>query len=75
MLWNRLPGETKIAVATALDACGDPDRLPAAATLLGDALSVPEARAQQAIERCARTVPNPRGLEEFAVCLFGRLGV
>lgn len=75
MLWNRLHGDAKLAVATALDACGDREQLPEAATLLGAALSVPPERAQQAIERCARTVPSPRGLEEFAVCLFGRLGI
>jgi hypothetical protein len=75
MLWNRLYGETKHAVAAALDACGDPEQLPEAASLLGEALSVPPERARDAIERCARTVPNPRGLEEFTVCLFGRLGL
>jgi hypothetical protein len=75
MLWDRLQGDTKLAVSTAIDACGDRDQLPAAAALLGEALSVPPDRAQRAIERCARTVPNPRGLEEFAICLFGKLGV
>jgi hypothetical protein len=75
MLWERLHGETKYAVAAALEACGDTGQLPAAATLLGQALSVPAERARNAIERCARTVPNPRGLEEFTVCLFGRLGL
>jgi len=75
MLWHRLHGDTKLAVAAAIDACGDRERLPAAADRLGEALSVPPDRALQAIERCARTVPNPRGLEEFTVCLFGRLGL
>jgi hypothetical protein len=75
MLWDRLASETKHAVAAALDACGDPEQLPLAASMLGQALSVPAERAQGAIQRCARSVPNPRSLEEFSVCLFGRLGL
>jgi len=75
MLWDRLHGDTKRAVGTAIDACGERALLPEAAQQLGQALSVPPERALQAIERCARTVPNPRGMEEFAICLFGRLGL
>lgn len=64
------------AVEEARRVASKPGQHEAAAERLSRAFQgVSEQKALEAISSCMKTTPPPRGQEEFALCLLGRLGV